>query len=609
MGVAASMLGAAQSFPPQGTEYVLSRGLLGDQTKPAVSLNRQGGFVVWQDNAIDGDGLGVGAAALNNYLSPIPTKLFRVNEKGAGDQENPVVQVLRGGGAIFVWQGGAPGQQDIWARILGTAGTFTSGDFLVNSHTAGQQADPAVALLADGNVVVTWSSLEQDGNLQGVFGQILSPSGGKVGGEFQVNQFAPYNQRTSSVAALEGGGFVVAWVSEQQRFINSVDVYGRRYDAAGGPQGSEFRLNATTNLCANPVLCGVPGGGFLASWSQRDLAELNNGWDVMAQAFGATGQRVGGELRVNTCLPENQFRPKLAGLGNVVVIVWTSRYQDGSREGVYGRFVGADGTLLGDEFRVNTTTISQQIEPAAASDGDQRFLVVWSSFSGLGPGFEIMGQRYALDQTVNQPAPPLVSALDSYSLLVSWPPLAGYTNVAAYRLQVDGEASPRRLTANFCIIGDLEPGSLHVFKLAYELNAGQITPFSEAAAGTTWGRDRNFDGLPDDWQTKYWGADNKQWPLGSADGDGDGASNLEEFLAGTDPVRAESVLRITIRPTTGGLLVQWDAVAGSVYQLQSAGDLRQWTDVGSPQFAVGSSSSLVLSSAHSAAYYRVFRIR
>jgi hypothetical protein len=32
-----------------------------------------------------------------------------------------------------------------------------------------------------------------------------------------VNQFTNYNQRTPAVAALAGGGFVVAWVSEQER--------------------------------------------------------------------------------------------------------------------------------------------------------------------------------------------------------------------------------------------------------------------------------------------------------------------------------------------------------------------------------------------------------
>ena len=65
---------------------------------------------------------------------------------------------------------------------------------------------------------------------------------------------------------------------------------------------------------------------------------------------------------------------------------WTSG--DGtSGEGVFGQFLTSDGRLAGVEFRVNTTTISRQIHPTIASDGLNRFLVVWSSF-GAGTSFD-----------------------------------------------------------------------------------------------------------------------------------------------------------------------------------------------------------------------------
>ena len=57
--------------------------------------------------------------------------------------------------------------------------------------------------------------------------------------------------------------------------------------------------------------------------------------------------------------------------------------------------------------------------------------------------------------------------------------------------------------------------------------------------------DTNGDGLPDSWQMLYFNSANSTNAPPGADPDGDGASNLEEYLAATDPMNGNSVLRIT----------------------------------------------------------------
>jgi len=609
VGYVCPALVAQTAYAPQESEYSVTRGLLGDQVKAQVSLKASGGYVVWQDNAIDGSGLGIGARELNSYFSPITVKTFRVNETTAGDQENPVVQLLPGGGAMVAWQGGPQGSQDIFVRAIGPAGTFAGGEILVNTHTANQQGDPALTVLGDGTVVAVWSSHDQDGSLQGLYAQRLSATGAKLGGEFPVTQVTLYNQRTASVAALDTGGFVVAWVSEQERFQNSVDIKARRFDSKGVALGGEFRVNATTNVCANPAAIGAEDGRFLVAWSQRDIGNLSNAWAVWARPYSATGTALAAERLLNAAQPGNRFAPKLARNGNEVMAVWTSGWQDGSWEGVYGRFLKDDGTPKGDEFRVNTTTISRQYQPAVAGDGDRRFGVFWSSFVGVAPGIELFGQRYASDQALSQPAPPLVSALDSFSLMAAWPELSGYQAPVTYKVYVNDAITPLSTTANYLVITDLAPASTHNVRLAYELSDGRLSPKSDSAAATTWGRDRNYDGLPDDWQTLYWGADSKQWPAASADSDRDGASNLEEFLAGTHPLEATSVLRTRIVPVTGGLLIEWNAAPGSLYQLQASADLAAWSDLEGPRFAAGNVASTLIPATSAASYYRVIRIR
>ena len=69
--------------------------------------------------------------------------------------------------------------------------------------------------------------------------------------------------------------------------------------------------------------------------------------------------------------------------------VWTSLGQDGSWEGVFGQKFSGDGSFIGSELQVNTTTISRQIQPTVTSDGAGSFLVVWSSF--------VVGGNYDLD--------------------------------------------------------------------------------------------------------------------------------------------------------------------------------------------------------------------
>src|SRR5882757_1409731 len=60
---------AQDGFPRQGGEYALAGVLPGDQVHPQVSLTSSGGYVVWQDNAIDNNGLGIGAMQLDGSFT------------------------------------------------------------------------------------------------------------------------------------------------------------------------------------------------------------------------------------------------------------------------------------------------------------------------------------------------------------------------------------------------------------------------------------------------------------------------------------------------------------------------------------------------------------
>src|SRR5690606_8024130 len=115
----------------------------------------------------------------------------------------------------------------------------------------------------------------------------------------------------------------------------------------------------------------------------KDLtSELSksNSWEIVGRSFQSDGAAAGADFKINTYTYGDQYRPKIATVGSDCVVVWTSLGQDGSREGVYGRTLQAGIQPSGQEFQVNTTTVSRQRYPSIASDDSERLLVVWSSF-------------------------------------------------------------------------------------------------------------------------------------------------------------------------------------------------------------------------------------
>ena len=78
------------------------------------------------------------------------------------------------------------------------------------------QDDPTVACDADGDFVVAWSSEEQDGYDDGVFGQRYDSAGMKLGSEFQINTYTPEAQENAASTVAGSGDFVIVWTSYDQ---------------------------------------------------------------------------------------------------------------------------------------------------------------------------------------------------------------------------------------------------------------------------------------------------------------------------------------------------------------------------------------------------------
>jgi hypothetical protein len=295
---------------------------------------------------------------------------------------------------------------------------------------------------------------------------------------------------------------------------------------------------------------------------------------------------------------------------------------------VFGQFVHEDGSKVGGEFLVNTTTVGQQMQPAVASDGVSQFLVVWTGFT-LGPdSFDLFAQRYLNVSALLLPidslfvyAPFTVSnGVYQPQLQASWPPLLGIS-VSNYEVYVDGATSPVALTTSnvwtMTAANGLTTNSTHSFQVDYVTTAGFRSPLSPSASGTTWSG-LNWGGIPYEWMAEYFGGyingvyHTNYWPSPNSPAAPGGPTLFQVFLSGGSPYDSTTWLQTVLTKTDEGMFLTWNTQPGFTYQVQVTADFASWTNVGGPQFAPGASDSInitVLGQTNAAGYYRVVLLR
>ena len=126
---------------------------------------------------------------------------------------------------------------------------------------------------------------------------------------------------------------------------------------------------------------GTAYGGFDTASADVTIS-VSGGNDAPTVEFALPGVPlpVGGEFTVNQASAGNQGSPSIAAFEDgSYIVVWLT--DEGGDMCVRGQFFLADGTAIGDEFRVNTIDDAQLRAPAVAVLDDGGFVVTWENWN------------------------------------------------------------------------------------------------------------------------------------------------------------------------------------------------------------------------------------
>jgi len=323
-------------------------------------------------------------------------------QAAAGNQTDPSVATAADGSYVVTWTSTVLGNSDIIGERfdsngtpMGNPGTPLVKTFAVNTTLAGNQIGSCVAMDTAGDFVVVWSGTGPNtdllNNTSDVYGQLFGP-GGKVGSQFQINQYLPGVQSQPRVAMAGDGTFVVTWTSYGQSGNASAAVFAREYTLAGAPLTNEFQVSAASPLARTlPDVAIDNAYNVVVTWA-GDFQDTST-WGVYGKYYNANGL-ISTELKLNNM---TDYRGSFSSLGALdvkstsprvsmdnsgnFVVTWANVSNATTGYDIYARRFAAGGTARdANEVLVNTTAPGWQVMPdvAVANNGD--YTVVWTSY-------------------------------------------------------------------------------------------------------------------------------------------------------------------------------------------------------------------------------------
>ena len=309
----------AQIFAANGTklggEFLVNTITTYEQHQPTMTALADGGFVIGWSSAFNVSGGTFGDVKAQVFTSA-GTKLgseFAVNTITSDQQAFADFATLANGNFVATWRTGSSlANFDVKAQIFTPVGGKVGGEFAVATATAGGQFGQEVIGFGDGRFLVVWSTADasQDGSGYAIKAQVFSASGVKIGGEFLVNTSVAGSQGEASVATLADGTVLVTWSSNVSGGSGATaatsSIVAQVIDSSGAKLGGEFLVqNQSTDFEQNSSVAVLSNGDFVIAW--QDLRNYGTATepDIAFRVYNASYAPELGAATVARAVAEN----------------------------------------------------------------------------------------------------------------------------------------------------------------------------------------------------------------------------------------------------------------------------------------------------------------
>jgi len=281
---------AARHFDSSGNplepEFLVNTFLDGYQGEPDIAVDGEGNFIiVWQSWEQDGDGFGIFGRKYNSSGDPESIE-FQINTTAVDDQVHPAIAMDETGNCVVVWTsyGQDSALSGIYAQRISSSGIFLGPEFQINETTTGYRDWPDIVMDQWGNLLVCWHDIRFTQGSYDIFARALDKNGTVKSPEILVNTTTEDRQMFPSAAADSQGNFIITWQSLNQDG-DQFGIYAQTFDMNYSPYGTERLINSTAAGSQEAPAAAISSmENFVVTWQNLDTPDSST--DIFARVYG-----------------------------------------------------------------------------------------------------------------------------------------------------------------------------------------------------------------------------------------------------------------------------------------------------------------------------------